>query len=316
MESYQNHDGTESAIRERDAANKNAKEPQEVVTNEYVLNVAFWTFIGFMGIESVFAIIAGSRSMLVDAEAMSVDALTYLFNLHAERIKHRPYSKEELEMPAQARDYRRELSRLYLELVPPLISVCTLIVVTVLATRDAYDSLRQDGAEGEDDVDVNIMIIFSGLNLLLDVVNVFCFARAHQTFGLSDFKRESITSSVRQNPVGAVELESLLTDGDQNNHRVKPSSSFEDSEGGVLMNLNMCSAWTHVCADTLRSVAVLIAATVSYFFGDFLPGAVADSMAAIVVSIIILISLIPLLRGLYITARHIISLSLDPSRPI
>ena len=245
MESYQNHYGTESAIKERDDANKNAQEPEEV-TNEYVLNVAFWTFLGFMGVEAVFAIIAGSQSMLVDAEAMSVDALTYLVNLYAERIKHRPYSKEELEMPAQTRDYRRQLSRLYLELVPPLISVCTLIVVTVLATRDAYDTLRQDAAESEDDVDVNLMIIFSGLNLLLDFVNVFCFARAHQAFGLSDIKRESITSSIRQNSSGAVEMDSLLTDGDQNNRRLKASSSrsFEDSEGGLLMNLNMCSAWT------------------------------------------------------------------------
>jgi hypothetical protein len=181
--------------------------------------------------------------MLEDAEAMSVDALTYLFNLYAERIKHRPYSEEELEMPAQTRDYRRELSRLYLELVPPLISVCTLIVVTVLATRDAYDTLRQDEAEGED-VDVNIMIIFSGLNLLLDIVNVFCFARANQAFGIFDRKRESVTSSIRQNPIDAVEMESLLTDGDQSSHRLEGSSRFEHTEGGVLINLNMCSAWT------------------------------------------------------------------------
>jgi Co/Zn/Cd efflux system component len=242
MESFQNQYGTESAIQERDDANKNAEEPEEI-TNEYVLNVAFWTFLVFMGIEAVFAIIAGSQSMLEDAEAMSVDALTYLFNLYAERIKHRPYSEEELEMPAHTREYRRQLSRLYLELVPPLISVCTLIVVTVLATRDAYDTLRQDEAGGEDDVDVNIMIIFSGLNLLLDIVNVFCFARARQAFGLSDMRRESITSGRRQNPI-AVEMDSLLTNGDQNNHRLKASSKFEDSEGGLLVNLNMCSAWT------------------------------------------------------------------------
>jgi hypothetical protein len=40
MESYQNQNGTERAIEERDDSNKNAQEPQEV-TNEYVLNVAF-----------------------------------------------------------------------------------------------------------------------------------------------------------------------------------------------------------------------------------------------------------------------------------
>ena len=36
-----------------------------------------------MGIQAVFAIIANSESMLADSEAMSVDALTYLFNLCA-----------------------------------------------------------------------------------------------------------------------------------------------------------------------------------------------------------------------------------------
>jgi Co/Zn/Cd efflux system component len=67
----------------------------------------------------------------------------------------------------------------------------------------------------------------------------------------------------------------------------------------------MCSAWTHVCADTLRSVAVLIAAGFAYIFPQLLTPADADSWGAIVVSIIILISLGPLLQGLYLTACKI-----------
>jgi ABC-type transport system involved in cytochrome bd biosynthesis fused ATPase/permease subunit len=74
-------------------------------------------------------------------------------NLYAEQIKASASTRKELEMPAQVRDYREELSRLYLELVPPLISVCTLMVVTVLATR-FFDALRQDPAGGGDDVNV------------------------------------------------------------------------------------------------------------------------------------------------------------------
>ena len=66
----------------------------------------------------------------------------------------------------------------------------------------------------------------------------------------------------------------------------------------------------------MRSLAVLIAASISYFFEDYLSGATADSLAAIVVSVIVLISLLPLFHGLYITARKIITLSTDPTRPM
>lgn len=60
-------------------------------------------------------------------------------------------------------------------------------------------------------------------------------------------------------------------------------------------------------ADTLRSAAVLIAASIS-FFVESVSGATADSMAEIVVSIIILFSLLPLLHGLFDTGCKIIAL--------
>ena len=61
----------------------------------------------------------------------------------------------------------------------------------------------------------------------------------------------------------------------------------------------------HICADTLRSVAVLIAAGISSLFPDILPPADADSYGAIVVSVIIIFSLGPLLQGLVSTAMEI-----------
>lgn len=63
----------------------------------------------------------------------------------------------------------------------------------------------------------------------------------------------------------------------------------------------------HVIADTLRSAAVLIAAAIAFFVKS-VTGAMADSVATIVVSVIILISLLPLLRGLFITSNKIIAL--------
>ena len=211
----------------------------ERVTNEYVLNVAFYSFVGFLLLEAVFAIIAGSQSMLEDAEAMSVDALTYLFNLWAERVKHRPYTPEELRLTPEVRDYRREMQRLHVELVPPFISVATLVVVTVLAVRDAIDDIFYgDEDETEDDVDVFIMLMFSGANLLLDIVNVTCFARAHQAFGIPNITTHDPEGIRRSNDVG--ETHPLLEDGSDVDNIIAPDPIDDDS----FYNLNMCSAWT------------------------------------------------------------------------
>jgi Co/Zn/Cd efflux system component len=324
MESYQRGSiRIEDAKTSQSPGEEEANQTENEISNEYVLNVAFFSFVGFMALESVYAVIAGSASMLEDAEAMSVDALTYLFNLWAERIKHRPYSAEELRMRPELRDYKREMTRLYLEVVPPLISVTTLIVVTLLATDQAVKTLRQ--TEEDQDVDVSLMLLFSALNLILDIVNVACFARAKQAFGLSVVKKEppatmyneSLRNIHRANE-NSMEMEPMVLqsgeDSQINYLNQSPETETEDFDRSLLVNLNMCSAWTHICADTLRSITVLIAATVAACF-DNVSGTLADSLAAIVVSVIIMISLIPLLRGLYITARQIIVLSTDPNRP-
>jgi len=63
----------------------------------------------------------------------------------------------------------------------------------------------------------------------------------------------------------------------------------------------------HVCADTLRSVAVLVAAGFAFLLPQIQPD-VADSVAAIIVSLIILGSLLPLLQGLCLTTLELYSL--------
>jgi hypothetical protein len=54
LQSYQHQNGTEDARREQPSP-----EAPNSVTNEYVLNIAFWTFLGFVVLEAIFAIIAG-----------------------------------------------------------------------------------------------------------------------------------------------------------------------------------------------------------------------------------------------------------------
>ena len=64
-----------------------AQSPPRTVSSEpstkYVLNIAFFSFIIFTIFEAAFAMIAHSQSMMADAQAMSIVALSYLFNLGA-----------------------------------------------------------------------------------------------------------------------------------------------------------------------------------------------------------------------------------------
>jgi len=62
-------------------------------------------------------------------------------------------------------------------------------------------------------------------------------------------------------------------------------------------NLNMCSAFTHIFADMLRSIAVIVAAVVAKAAPSVSPE-IADGSAAIVVYLLILVSIVPLVRGL------------------
>ena len=69
-------------------------------------------------------------------------------------------------------------------------------------------------------------------------------------------------------------------------------------------NLNMCSAYTHVFADTLRSIAVIFASTLAEFHPK-ITSEVADAGAAVVVSILIVLSLIPLFTGMVQTMQSL-----------
>lgn len=225
-------------------------------SNEYVLNVAFFSFMVFVLFQAIFALIAHSESMLADSEAMSVDALTYLFNLCAERLKHRPLTSSELSMPVERRCYQRELRRLYLELIPPTASVATLVFVTFITLREALATLRAEGDVNHEDEDVSIpiMLYFSAANLLLDVVNVTCFARAHSTFGLDVVRQES--TAIKEGILSARYSHERLRIDERS--RLLPSGGSMESEltnlqrhetsvprGHLdLVNLNMCSAWT------------------------------------------------------------------------
>lgn len=195
--------------------------------------------------------------MMTDCAAMTVDAITYLFNYAAERIKHREITDKEKQLDPEALFRRRKFLTLYLELIPPLVSVSTLMAVTVVALKQAIQVLT-DYDLVSNQPDVFIMLVFSALNLLLDGVNVSCFARAQdRVVGLpaSFYLSEEGTCNERTELSGL--LKRANNSGDSTTH--DSCISRTDMEHGSLvlseddddqssssghLNLNMCSAWT------------------------------------------------------------------------
>lgn len=204
---------------------------------------------------------------------------------------------------------------MHLEIVPPLMSVSILLIVISFVLHNSIHTLVLDAnrsKEEQSEPNLRIMMVFSSLNLLLDLVNVSCFARAQHLMGFNTDAQKEV-KEVQQ-----------YSDDDENdgligdyNFEVPPSdittkepNESEQNDEDERVNLNMCSAYTHVFADTLRSIAVVIASTIAVYVESLTPE-VADSAAAVFVSFIILASLLPLFRGLCRTWGELRSITLE-----
>jgi Co/Zn/Cd efflux system component len=252
--------------------------------------------MSFALIQTVAAYISGSEALMGDSAAMIVDALTYLFNLLAERKKNRfrqdphssPYSltciDPERAQRLQQIKFRKET--LQLELITPLISVSTLLVVTGFIIHKAMHVLILDldrDVSEQSDPNVHLMLLFSLLNLILDFVNVSCFAKANHALGYATKDAGGIEGSGeasnrhrnRRGPKRPSEQRSLLHYDEQedafqngvaeaithypqtNGNDVTDkkatlvpleieelSKQEDDDDGGHYSNLNMCSAYT------------------------------------------------------------------------
>jgi len=298
--------------------------------------------------------------VLGDSAAMFVDATTYAFNLCAERKKKQSCKRR----------------RLQLELSTPLVSLTTLLAVTFFVSKNAIGTLfypnenyyYSHGDNKHQQPDIHLMMIFSVLNVVVDIVNITCFIRVRYGFGIAAKKadlssssddelnkkqislRESLnnhdntTLSFLQKPLLDDENTDLHPKNDFLNIKESFNSATENEDlnaiatklgrhgplvgADVLMyhissdfapdgdsdmevssqNLNMFSAYTHVFADTIRSVAVFSAAFIANYNND-IDADVADAVAALVVSVIIILSLIPLLKGIVNTWKELLTFS-------
>jgi Co/Zn/Cd efflux system component len=226
-------------------------------SNVALLTVVAVLFGGFALSEALAAALAHSLSLAGDAASMGVDTVTYLINSVAERQK--------------ARDALTARERLQLELYIPLVSALALLCASGVVVSQAITTLRAPPAVSSSKPD--IMLVFSGVNLVIDVVAIVFFNRVQQ-----------LQAAVRRAAVDDAAAPLLPTDRDT------------DTPGGDASNVNMCSALTHVLADTLRSVSVLVAALASR--AGKVDADVADAWAGLSVSLIVVISLLPLLRGI------------------
>jgi Co/Zn/Cd efflux system component len=307
-------------VRQPSSSSQSATSADKPPSNETLLCTAFASFTTFALLELVFAIIAGSDAMMGDSAAMMVDALTYLFNWYGERRK-KQYETDTIDHVFRSETIRERIKRKYflqMEIIPPIVSVSTLLIVTVIVLRKSVKVLVLDFHRNKSDQknpSVNIMLIFSALNLLLDILNVFCFAKAKHLLGFTTVEEnhaDDDDGELRQQgrPNIRVTNRSYAVVGGKHDHAgdekgegtcdqsLEPEDflhSFQAHDEHA--NLNMCSAYTHVFADTLRSVAVIIACLLAMLIPGVTPEE-ADAAAAICVSILIALSLVPLFQGL------------------
>eukprot|EP01082_Thalassiosira_pseudonana_P013905 g12152.t1.1.5e17418b g12152 g12152.t1 contig6:1326968-1328043(+) len=258
-------------------------------SNETLLCVAFVSFMGFTSVQSVVAFVAKSEAMMGDSAAMAVDALTYGFNLYAERQKSqavdesvvsedggieltsnnpngaslqmitRNDSDDSTERIQQKLQLYRRRRHLHLELIPPLMSVSILIVVIGFVLHKAIHILVLDSHRSKSEQsrpNLILMMTFSCLNLLLDLVNVTCFARAKHLMGYNtiDVHVESVKSTRQQygkiNHGGGVRsdysdyLQPAGLGGNGETEESNEDEMAEDNNKEERVNLNMCSAYT------------------------------------------------------------------------
>jgi Co/Zn/Cd efflux system component len=254
---------------------------------------------------------------------MLVDATTYLFNFVAERRKKEVIDDCDTEQYAteQTRQRNQRKRVLQLEIMPPVLSVTTLLAITVVVVHKAIRILildqHRDRSE-QTNPNLNLMLAFSTANLVLDGVNVFYFAKAkhllgyatvertadddHHHRGQSATKRQSY-SLVLGHDDGMEEDERCIDESDGSRTFSHQSADKDEDHA----NLNMCSAYTHVFADTLRSIAVLIASALAMIVPD-VTSEEADATAAVCVSVLIFLSLIPLFQGLRKSATELQSI--------
>jgi Co/Zn/Cd efflux system component len=153
-----------------------------------------------------------------------------------------------------------------IEVTIPFVGVSSLLAVSIWILNDAIIIITQP--QESTNVDVIFLYGYASVNMVIDLICNYSFFR----YGVRVFYNL---------------LPKLNT----------PSNTEDHSNKVQIYNLNMWSAFTHMLGDTIRTIAVLIAALVSTFTN--ISGDISDAWASIVCTISIFIVVLPLLFHIY-----------------
>ena len=188
-----------------------------------------------------------------------VDAFTYLFNWYAERQKDLYAKKLKYQQQHQNAGHSLSLSSAaatiraleykkytyQLELIPPLISVSTLLVVTGFVLKSSIRMLVLDSQRDpsqQANPNINLMMLFSILNLVLDILNVGCFARAKHALGYktknnnndhNNNTKNNTNNNIRKHDAtySGVDADNDDSDNDENdNHSIHNEEEEEEDD--------------------------------------------------------------------------------------
>lgn len=212
-----------------------------------------------------------------------------------------------------------KFERYVMEVCIPTFSVTALLSVTGWITSDALDIIINGG---DDKVNVYFLYGFAIANFLVDVLSSYMFyARGKEVFyhddGTEKIPKLGHQLALEQNAVEAkTRVDFGATEEQRRSHlpppvrvskddahivntyitsRIERISRESTGDGLPILlktNLNMLSAFTHVGGDTMRTVAVFVAAVVATASGASADQC--DAWAAVVVTLTIIACVIPL----------------------
>jgi Co/Zn/Cd efflux system component len=204
---------------------------------------------------------------------MFIDVFTYFTNMYAESV-------------ISSGDHVSDRMFLILHAGIPCFSLCALISITIWVCFKSIAIIRNP-PDRTNSVDTTVMFAFASVNLLIDVVTVLMFLMNAQTALYKVPDEQSIEQEHASDVLPRIES------GDV--------SAPAASTSVIKCNLNMLSAFSHVSADTLRTLAIFIGAGVAT---TGVNSAVADAWAAIICSCTILLALIPIFREIANAVRE------------
>ena len=229
------------------------------------------------------SIISHSLALMGDTGTMCVDSGTYLINIFAEYVRARG---------ASARTCAT------IDASAAAISVVALVVVCILTVSESVQRIvRIDGnATGVDppeEVNAQVMFGFTLGNLFIDIgmLGSILLRKRGGWVGLLTCNMRRDDGRVTAAAMRAQLLEAAVgPDGAVSTPSAAAGGSSDDAQkmrGTKGEDLNLCSALSHVLADTLRTVTEMVTSLLIWADKE-INGDMADAVAALLVSAVIL----------------------------